>query len=126
MTYYGECFSREAWLNKSQRNYISADLIGRTYEEEITKDTNPADVCENIGGIILIEGHMCSCPEGYYLGVDPDNVSCKPFPEKFDKNHLRVGVEYTYNGKHLTQSYGLLTFEECTSEDRKWHVTQDQ
>ena len=42
---------------------------------------------------------MCSCPEGYYMEMNEDPVVCKKFPETFDRDHLRIDAEYTYNGK---------------------------
>ena len=87
------CLSREEWLAKDARNYVDADLYGETYEEEITSQTDPTDVCYD--GTFITD-RVCACRSDEYF--DDYVGECKSLPSVSNNDNLRIDVEYTING----------------------------
>ena len=101
------CLSRQDRLDKYPWYYISITL----FAENSMSCYDPA----------VADNHICACPgETYFNGVDyfssPKRTECPYLPEIFDKSHLKLDVQYMYDGQEHVQHHGLVTYEECTSK----------
>ena len=73
----------------------------------------------------VADNHICACPEEtYFNGIDysssPRRTRCPYLPDIFDRSHLKLDINYTYNGKNYIQHHGLVTYKECTS----WYISR--
>ena len=73
-----------------------------------------------------VDGHFCACPPnmyfayGYFIDETTNTKSfqekCFDLPRTFDRDNLKLDIEFTYNGNPYTQHQALVTFKQCTSE----------
>ena len=84
------CLSRQDTLDKHPEYYIDIELYAYNYRY----CPDPA----------VVDNRICACPGGtYFDGYDysssPTRTRCPYLPDIFDRSHLKLDINYTYNDK---------------------------